>query len=69
MNKRKQTALNAIKQILHNAGLRITPQRVVIYSAVLKCANHPCAEKIYKAISLENPNISFDTVNRTLISF
>ena len=49
--------------------LRITPQRTLIYQELLKSRNHPTADDIYKRIVEKIPNISFDTVNRTLITF
>jgi Fur family peroxide stress response transcriptional regulator len=46
--------------------LKITPQRVAIYKELLTLDTHPTADAIYKAEKREFPNISFDTVNRTL---
>jgi Fur family peroxide stress response transcriptional regulator len=50
-------------------GLKITPQRTAIFQALLKAKDHPTAEDIYKRIVRKIPNISFDTVNRTLSTF
>ncbi len=50
-------------------GLKITPQRIAIYQEVLNSFNHPSAEAIYKNIRETHPTISFDTVNRTLLTF
>ncbi len=50
-------------------GLKITPQRTAIYQELLKAKNHPSADDIYKRIVKKIPNISFDTVNRTLLTF
>jgi Fur family transcriptional regulator, peroxide stress response regulator len=50
-------------------GLKITPQRTVIYQELLKAKDHPTADDIYKRIVKKIPNISFDTVNRTLLTF
>lgn len=49
-------------------GLKITPQRTIIYKELLK-ANHPSADTIYKRLIKKIPNISFDTVNRALLTF
>ena len=35
-----------IRKNLKQKGLKITPQRVAIYEAVLKLNNHPNAEKV-----------------------
>lgn len=39
-----------IRELLKQKGLKITPQRVAIYEAVLKLRNHPTAEKITEHI-------------------
>lgn len=49
--------------------LKITPQRTAIYEELLKAKDHPTADVIYKRIVKKIPNISFDTVNRTLLTF
>lgn len=51
------------------SGLKITPQRIAIYEEVLNSFNHPSTEAIYRKIKDAHPNISFDTVNRTLLTF
>ncbi|MFC2164065.1 Fur family transcriptional regulator [Acidobacteriota bacterium] len=50
-------------------NLKMTPQRIVIYSELLKSKDHPNAEVLFKRIKNIIPNISLDTVNRTLITF
>ena len=50
-------------------GLKITPQRTVIYDEISYSKEHPTANKIYEKVKKKLPNISFDTVNRTLLSF
>jgi Fur family peroxide stress response transcriptional regulator len=50
-------------------GLKVTPQRTVIFQELLKAKDHPTADDIYKRIVKKIPNISFDTVNRTLLTF
>ncbi len=51
----------------HN--LKVTPQRISIHRAVIQLKNHPSADEIFKIVKEEYPNISFDTVNRTLLTF
>lgn len=51
----------------HN--LKITPQRVAVYKALSSSLSHPSADQIYRELKKEFPNISLDTVNRTLITF
>jgi Fur family peroxide stress response transcriptional regulator len=49
-------------------GLKVTPQRLAIYHELLKTDEHPSAEIMYNKIKKEFPNISLDTVNRTLMT-
>ena len=49
-------------------GLRVTPQRVEIYKELIKTDEHPSAEILYEKVRKTYPNISFDTVNRTLLT-
>lgn len=50
-------------------GLKITPQRSLIFDELSKATDHPTADAIYKRVRKSLPNISFDTVYRTLLSF
>jgi Fur family peroxide stress response transcriptional regulator len=49
--------------------LKITPQRVAIYRTLIQSDQHPTADLMYRTVKQEFPNISFDTVNRTLLTF
>ena len=49
--------------------LKITPQRVSIYKLLASSKAHPSADQIHKQLKADFPNISLDTVNRTLITF
>lgn len=57
------------KEICHKHHLKITPQRVSIYRELLNLDTHPTADAVYQIAKKEYPNISFDTVNRTLLTF
>ncbi|HKJ97798.1 MAG TPA: Fur family transcriptional regulator [Desulfotignum sp.] len=50
-------------------GLKITPQRAAVYAALKNSKAHPSADQIHKQLLHRFPNISLDTVNRTLITF
>ena len=50
-------------------NLKVTPQRIVIYKELLGSKDHPNAEVLYKRVKNIIPDISFDTVNRTLLTF
>ncbi len=60
---------DVIAQKLKHAKLKITPQRMIILSELADNHDHPTADAIYQKIKQKLPNISFDTVNRTLIAF
>lgn len=51
------------------SGLKVTPQRIAIFQEVLKSKEHPSADAIYRRLKKKHPNLSFDTVNRTLLTF
>jgi Fur family peroxide stress response transcriptional regulator len=61
--------LHEFKQICKEHHLKITPQRVAIYKELLKSDTHPTTDAIYQSVKKEYPYISFDTVNRTLLTF
>jgi Fur family transcriptional regulator, peroxide stress response regulator len=50
-------------------GLKITPQRLLIFTELSKAKDHPTADAIYRRVRKSLSNISFDTVYRTLLSF
>ncbi|MDQ7787394.1 MAG: transcriptional repressor [Thermodesulfovibrionales bacterium] len=65
----KNEIIDMFHQLSKEHGLKITPQRTIIYQELLKTKYHPTADDIYKRIIKKIPNISFDTVNRTLLTF
>ena len=60
--------LNIFRAKARAAGLKVTPQRTAIYTELIKTREHPSAERLYKTIRKAFPNISLDTVNRTLLT-
>lgn len=65
----KKKLMEIFHQRFKKYGLKITPQRTAVYQELIKTKNHPSAEIIYRKLYRKLPNISFDTVNRTLIMF
>jgi Fur family peroxide stress response transcriptional regulator len=61
--------LNLFIEKCKQHNLKVTPQRMSIHRAVMQLKNHPSADEIFKIVKEEYPNISFDTVNRTLLTF
>ncbi len=58
----------SFREKLKNKGLKVTPQRVAIYEAVVNLRNHPTAENIIEYIKKNHPNISVGTVYKVLDS-
>lgn len=56
------------REQLKEKGLRITPQRVAIFEAVVELKNHPAADSIIEYIKKNHPNISVGTVYKVLDS-
>ena len=65
----KEECLDAFIEKCREHNLKITPQRCAIYKEIFNSEEHPSAEAVYNAIHKEYPNISYDTVNRTLLTF
>ncbi len=57
-----------LKEVCHIKGMRVTPQRIEIFKEVAKSCSHPDVETIYEAVKDKMPNVSMDTVYRTLAS-
>ncbi len=51
---------------LAHSGLRNTPQREVIYRALLGKRDHPTADEVYSRVRVEMPSISLATVYNCL---
>jgi Fur family peroxide stress response transcriptional regulator len=49
-------------------GLKLTPQRIAIYKALVSTDSHPTADEVCQKVREEISNISLDTVNRTLLT-
>jgi Fur family peroxide stress response transcriptional regulator len=58
--------LNNFKEVCKKAGVKCTSQRMEIFSELIKKSNHPDAETVYLSVRERMPNISLDTVYRTL---
>ena len=56
------------REQLKEKGLKVTPQRVAIYEAIVNLKNHPTAENVIEYIKSNHPNISVGTVYKVLDS-
>ena len=57
-----------LREKLAQKELKVTPQRIAIYNAVVQLNNHPTAEKIFEHIRKDHPSISIATVYKVLES-
>jgi len=61
--------LDVFYQKCKDHGVKVTTQRLAIYKVVSRSLEHPSADKIFKKVGKSFPGLSFDTVNRTLLTF
>ena len=60
--------LESFEDLCHRNGLKVTPQRVAVYKALIATDMHPTAEEVRRIVRQDIANISLDTVNRTLLT-
>jgi Fur family transcriptional regulator, peroxide stress response regulator len=58
--------LAAFENACRRRGLRLTPQRLDIFRALVEAADHPTAEQLHQRLLRKMPTLSLDTVYRTL---
>lgn len=68
MNAYQRKPHNGIGYYLRQAGLRVTPQRLAVYKMLIESKEHPSADMLWHKMRKTFPNISLDTVNRTLLT-
>jgi Fur family transcriptional regulator, peroxide stress response regulator len=54
---------------LRSAGLKVTPQRIAVFSSLNKITGHPTTDIICKYVRKHNPGISTGTVYKILETF
>jgi Fur family peroxide stress response transcriptional regulator len=64
--KELESRLRIFNNCCRQHQLRITPQRIEVYKALVASSDHPSAEVVYERVKQVLPNVSLDTVNRTL---
>lgn len=60
--------MDAFRARCRQTGLKMTPQRVAVYKALIESKKHPSADTLCREVRRIFPNISLDTVNRTLLT-
>jgi len=58
--------VEGFSEVCRQNGIKTTHQRSVIYRELVETDEHPDVETIYKRVKLKIPEISLDTVYRTL---
>ena len=66
---KKEEPTKSATSLFKRHKLRITPQRTAVWDFLCTTKSHPTADSVYRAIEPKFPNISFDTINRTLRTF
>ncbi len=61
--------MKTLKEVFRKHNLKVTPQRMAIYRELIQSKEHPSAVVIHERINKIYPNVSLDTVNRTLLTF
>lgn len=69
MDKRRKGTAEIFRAKCRESNLKVTPQRTIIFESLADDKGHPSADIVFQRVRKKIPNISFDTVNRTLLSF
>jgi Fur family peroxide stress response transcriptional regulator len=62
-------AARTVRDGLHRAGQRSTPQREIVYGYLSGVRHHPTAEDVYRAVKRRLPRVSLATVYTALEAF
>lgn len=55
-----------MREKLISKGLKVTPQRLIVFEAILNMRNHPTAEMIIQVVKADHPNISTGTIYKII---
>ncbi len=66
LNEAPKEYMQIFEDVCRQEKLRITPQRMEIYSELARATDHPTAEMLYQRLSAKMPSLSLDTIYRTL---
>ncbi len=55
-----------LTKTLRSNGMKITPQRLMIFKILENNTSHPSAEDVYKRVKKIYPTVSFTTIYKTL---
>lgn len=63
---RKRVRIDSTIALLEGKGYRLTPQRLIILTALQKSGDHISAEDVFKQVRRQYPTINISTIYRTL---
>lgn len=63
-----QARMAMLEQACQQAGLKLTHQRLEIFSELAASTDHPSAEALHRRLRQRMPTLSLDTIYRTLAS-
>jgi len=58
--------IQTARSVLRDAGIRLTPQRLMIVEVLIGNRTHPTVEQVYDVVRKQYPTISLATVYKTL---
>ena len=58
--------IEKLTETLRNNGMKITPQRLMIFKVLENNTSHPSAEQVFKRVKKIYPTVSFTTIYKTL---
>ncbi|MFI4910772.1 MAG: Fur family transcriptional regulator [Sedimentisphaeraceae bacterium JB056] len=64
-----ETKNNWFEKQCREHNLKLTPQRACIYKILSEAKDHPSTDTVFRRVKEHFPNVSLDTVNRTLLTF
>ncbi|TLD42290.1 MAG: Peroxide stress regulator PerR, FUR family [Candidatus Jettenia ecosi] len=59
-------SVEKLTTVLRNNGMKITPQRLMIFKILENNTSHPSAEEVFKRVKKIYPAVSFTTIYKTL---
>jgi Fe2+ or Zn2+ uptake regulation protein len=69
LQRNKQDLIASFRNSGKRHNLNMTPQRLAIYEELIRSKDHPDSEDIFERVKKGFPDISLDTVYRTLSKF
>ncbi|MGQ3684496.1 MAG: Fur family transcriptional regulator [Candidatus Loosdrechtia sp.] len=59
-------SVEKLTKVLRNNGMKITPQRLLIFNVLENNTSHPSAEEVFNRVKKVYPTVSFTTIYKTL---